>query len=92
MANDDNGPDEDFVLLETKGDLAGAMALSFGKSSDPSPFKLTVTQSYVAEKIQKTPGLLTIQELQNYCTDKREELRSIAFDCKQRGLTTKTLT
>jgi len=68
------------------------MHLSFGKSSDPSPFILIVTQSYVADKIKKTPGLLKIQELQNYCTDKREELRSIAFNCKQRGLTTKTLT
>jgi hypothetical protein len=84
---------EEFVWLDTKGDTAGLMRLRFGKSSDdPSPFILTVMQSYIAEKIQKTPGLLTIQELQNYCTNKREELRSIAFDCKQRGLTTKTLT
>jgi len=50
---------EDFVWLDTKGDLAsGLMCLYFG----------------------------------NYCTDKRQELRLIAFDFRRRGFNAETLT
>jgi len=84
---------EDFVWLDTKGDLAsGLMRLYFGKSrDDPIPFILTVMPQYVARKTQKTLPL-AIQDLQNYCTDKREELRLIAFDFRRRGFNAETLT
>ena len=55
------------------------------------PFILTLTPEYVASKTQKTLPL-TIQEMQNYCTGQREELRKIALNCKQRGLNTEVLT
>jgi hypothetical protein len=55
------------------------------------PFILTVTPEYVIHKLQKTPPL-SIQDFQNYCNDRREELRKIALSCKQRGFNTETLT
>jgi len=42
---------EDFVWLDTKGDIAGKMLLRFGKSPDePRPFIPTVMPQYVAHK------------------------------------------
>ena len=77
---------EEFLWIETRGDeKTGHMYLSFGKSRDDlMPFVLTVTPSYVARKTQKTLPL-NIIEVQNYCSDNREALRKIAFNCKQRG-------
>jgi hypothetical protein len=77
---------EEFLWIETRGDeRTGYMHLRFGKSlDDPMPFVLTVTPSYVAHKTQKTLPLNFI-EVQNYCNDNREELRKVAFNCKQRG-------
>jgi hypothetical protein len=55
------------------------------------PFILTLTPEYVASKTRKTLPL-AIQEMQNYCTGQREELRKIALNCNQRGLNTEVLT
>jgi hypothetical protein len=85
---------EEFVWIRNEGDMrsGGLMRVYFGKShDDPIPFILTVMPSYVARKTQKTLPL-TIQELQNYCDDHREDLRQIALGCKQRVLNAETLT
>ena len=83
---------EEFKWIRTHGDKEVGMRVYFGKSlDDPIPFILTITPGYVADKTGKTLPL-KIQELQNYCTDKREELRKIAFNWKQRGLNTQVLT
>ena len=76
----------EFLWIETRGDeKTGHMYLSFGKPRDDlMPFVLTVTPSYVARKTQKTLPL-NIIEVQNYCSDNRDALRKVAFNCKQRG-------
>ena len=86
--------DEPFVWIKSLGDERGwLMRVYFGKSpNDPMPFILTVMPGYVAHKLQKTIPPLTLQDIQNYCNDHREELRQIALWCKQGGRTTETLT
>ena len=85
--------DEPFVWIKSMGDPSGwLMRVYFGRSpDDPKPFILTVTAAYVVHKIQRTLPL-TLQDLQNYCNDHREELRQIALRCKQSGRTTEILT
>ena len=85
--------DEDFPWIRTHGDgMTKNIRVYFGRPpDDPMPFILTVTQEYVASKTRKTLPL-TIQEMQNYCTGQREQLRKIARNCKQRGLNAEVLT
>jgi len=84
-------PTEEFIWIATYGDIKSGMRMHFGKSiDDPIPFILTVTPRYVAHQMQTTLPL-KIQELQHYCKEKREELRKIALNCKQRGLNAEVL-
>jgi hypothetical protein len=77
---------EDFLWISSTGDQrSGNMQIRFGKGGgDPIPFILTVTPAYVANKIQKTLPI-NIIDIQNYCDKNKEDLRKIAFNCKQRG-------
>ena len=77
---------QEFVWIDTRSDkTTGIIYLRFGKSlDDPMPFVLTVTPSYVAQKMQTTRRLRMI-EVHNYCNENREALRKIAFNCKQHG-------
>ena len=73
---------QEFVWIDTRSDkTTGIIYLRFGKSlDDPMPFVLTVTPSYVAQKMQTTR-----REVHNYCNENREALRKVAFNCKQHG-------
>jgi phage host-nuclease inhibitor protein Gam len=83
--------DEEFQWIRTEGTLASGMKVYFGASNDdPIPFILTVTPTYAAQKLQKALPI-AITDLQNYCETNREELRKIAFNCKQRGLNAQVL-
>jgi hypothetical protein len=85
-------PNDKFMWIATYGDVKSGMRMHFGKSNDdPIPFILTITPGYVAHQMQTTLPL-KIQELQDYCKEKREELRKIALNCKQRGLNAEVLT
>ena len=85
--------DEEFQWIRAEGILwFPGMKVYFGtQTSDPIPFILTVTPTYAAQKLQKALPI-AITDLQNYCDDNREELRKIAFNCKQRrGLNAQVL-
>ena len=66
------------------------LRLRYGsRRDDPMPFILTLTPSYVAHAIGKTPPIML--QIQEYVQRNAEHLKSVAHNAKMRGLNAQVL-
>jgi hypothetical protein len=77
-----------FMLIDTRGQ--NTIQLRYGESSsDPKPFTLIVTATFVAARISKNSP--SHEEVMAYVDTHAEELRTIAISKYERGFSTETL-